>query len=256
MNKVELIFWESGSRWNKFPAMRMAISINTRHGKGATNVEEHIIIVFRTILFYILILVIFRLMGKREIGELSILDLVVFIMIAEMAVVAIEDTQDPLLHTIVPMVLLMVIQISLALISLKSKRFRDFVDGQPTIIINRGKIDEKAMRKQRYNFDDLMSQLREKDIRSIADVEFAILESSGKLSVIEKEKSKNQSQKSGDITIPLVIDGAIVEDNLIRIEKTNLWLRQELKKLGYQEIKKISFCSYENGQFFVDMMDE
>lgn len=214
------------------------------------------IIVLRTILFYVLILVIFRVMGKREIGELSILDLVVFIMIAEMAVVAIENTSDPLLHTILPMLLLMVIQISLAFISLKSKRFRDFVDGQPTIIINRGKIDEIAMRKQRYNFDDLMSQLREKDIRSIADVEFAILESSGKLSVIEKEKGEKKDGKSGDITIPLVIDGAINEDNLIRIEKTNLWLRQELKKLGYMDVKKISFCSYENGQFFIDLMDE
>ncbi len=218
--------------------------------------EEHLIIVFRTILLYVLILIIFRVMGKREIGELSILDLVVFIMIAEMAVVAIEDTKDPLLHTIIPMLLLMVIQITLAMASLKSKRFRDFVDGKPTIIINRGKIDEKAMRKQRYNFDDLMSQLREKDIRSIADVEFAILESSGKLSVIEKEKNQNMLEKGGDITIPLIIDGTVNEENLKRIEKTNLWLRQELKKRGYNEIKKISFCSYENGQFFIDLNDE
>ncbi|MDP4083386.1 MAG: DUF421 domain-containing protein [Bacillota bacterium] len=218
--------------------------------------EEHLIIVFRTIFLYILILIIFRLMGKREIGELSILDLVVFIMIAEMAVVAIEDTKDPLLHTILPMLLLMVIQITLAIISLKSKRFRDFVDGQPTIIINRGKIDEQAMRKQRYNFDDLMSQLREKDIRSIADVEFAILESSGKLSVIEKEKDENKNSKEGDITVPLIIDGVINDDNLQRINKTNLWLRQELKKLGNNDIKKISFCSFENGKFFIDKMDE
>lgn len=218
--------------------------------------DEHLIIVLRTILLYVLILVIFRLMGKREIGELSILDLVVFIMIAEMAVVAIEDTKDPLFHTVLPMLVLMLIQISLALLSLKSKRFRNFVDGQPTIIINRGKIDESAMRKQRYNFDDLMSQLREKDIRSIADVEFAILESSGKLSVIEKEKNNKKAAKSGDITIPLVIDGAIDEENLKRINKTNLWLRQELKKQGYSEIKKISFCSFENGKFFVDTMDD
>lgn len=214
--------------------------------------SEHFIIIFRTILLYLLILIIFRLMGKREIGELSILDLVVFIMIAEIAAVAIENTRDPLIHTVLPMVLLMIIQIVLAIISLKSKRFRDFVDGKPTIIINRGKIDEKAMRKQRYNFDDLMIQLREKDVRSIMDVEFAILESSGKLSVIERDKNK----KDGDITIPLVIDGCINEENLNRINQTNLWLRQELKKQGYHDIKKISFCSFENGKFFIDKMDE
>jgi uncharacterized membrane protein YcaP (DUF421 family) len=216
--------------------------------------EEHFIILFRTIVLYILILLIFRIMGKREIGELSILDLVVFIMIAEIAAVAIEDTADPLTHTIMPMLLLMLIQILFAIISLKSKRFRDLVDGKPTIIINQGKIDEHAMRKQRYNFDDLLVQLREKDIRRISDVEFAILESSGKLSVFEKEQKTKQIE--GNITIPLIIDGSINEANLARIQKTNLWLRQELRKLGYHDIKKISFCSFENGKFFVDVMDE
>jgi uncharacterized membrane protein YcaP (DUF421 family) len=216
--------------------------------------EETFIILFRTIVLYILILIIFRVMGKREIGELSILDLVVFIMIAEVAAVAIEDTEDPLAHTILPMLLLMLVQILFAVISLKSKRFREFVDGKPTIIINRGKIDERAMREQRYNFDDLLLQLREKDIRRISDVEFAILEASGKLSVFEKEK--NLGVQEGDITIPLIVDGVINEDNLERIDKTNLWLRRELRKLGYQEIKKISFCSFENGRFFVDIMDE
>lgn len=195
-------------------------------------------------------------MGKREIGELSILDLVVFIMIGEMAVIAIENTKDPLIHSIIPMVLLMIIQITLAFISLKSKKFRDLVDGDPSIIINRGKIDEKAMRRQRYNFDDLMTQLREKDIRSIADVEFAILESSGSLSVIEKIKNDKNQKKQGDITIPLILDGAIEEENLKRINKTNLWLRQELKKKGYRDVKKISFCSYENGEFYIDLQDE
>ncbi|MFZ7945526.1 MULTISPECIES: DUF421 domain-containing protein [Bacillaceae] len=218
--------------------------------------ENYITIVVRTIIFYVLILVIFRLMGKREIGELSILDLVVFIMIGELAVVAIEKPDVHIFYAILPMVLLMLIQISLAFLSLKSKKFRDMVDGQPSIIINRGKIDEQAMRKQRYNFDDLMTQLREKDIRSIADVEFAILESSGSLSVIEKLKSNKQKSKQGDITIPLILDGDIEEENLKKINKTNLWLRQELKKKGYRDVKRISFCSYENGKFFIDLQDE
>jgi uncharacterized membrane protein YcaP (DUF421 family) len=218
--------------------------------------EHYLTIVFRTLFFYVLILVIFRLMGKREIGELSILDLVIFIMIGEMAVVAIEDDQSPLFHTVVPMLLLVITQVLLAFITLKSKKMRDLIDGKPTIIINRGKIDETAMRKQRYNFDDLMTQLREKDIRSIADVEFAILESSGSLSVIEKVSTSNGQSKKGDITIPLILDGSIEEENLKRINKTNLWLRQELKKMGYRDIKKISFCSYENGKFFIDLQDE
>ena len=218
--------------------------------------DNYVTIVLRTLLFYSLILFIFRMMGKREIGELSILDLVVFIMIGEMAVVAIEKPNTPLFQTIIPMLLLMLVQILLAIISLKSKKFRNLIDGQPSIIINKGKIDESAMRKQRYNFDDLMTQLREKNIRSIADVEFAILESSGSLSVIEKLKNSDEESHQGDITIPLILDGYIEEENLKRINKTNLWLRQELKKQGYRDVKKISFCSFENGKFFIDIKDE
>lgn len=212
-------------------------------------------IIFRTVIFYMVIHFIFRVMGKREIGELSILDLVVFVMIGELAVLAIEKPNLQLFKAVLPMLILMLIQILMATLSLKSKKFRDIVDGKPSIIINRGKVDENAMRKQRYNFDDLMTQLREKDIRSIADVEFAILESSGSLSVIEKQQGENES-KSGDITIPLIMDGTVDEENLRKINKTNLWLRQELKKRGYRDIKKISFCSYENGKFFIDLLDE
>jgi len=219
-------------------------------------VEDYLNIIFRTIFFYLLILAIFRLMGKREIGELSVLDLVVFIMIGEMAIIAIDEFDRPLIHTVIPMLLLMAIQISSSMISLKSKRFRDFVDGKPSIIINRGKIDEEAMRNQRYNFDDLLTQLREKDVRSIADVEFAILESSGSLSVIEKPDSGKKNKNNGDITMPLILDGNIDEENLKKIHKTNLWLRQELKKQGYRDLKKISFCSFENGKFFIDLKDE
>jgi uncharacterized membrane protein YcaP (DUF421 family) len=218
--------------------------------------EIYLSIAGRTVLFYIFILFIFRIMGKREIGELSVLDLVVFIMIGELAVASIIEPAKHWFETALPMFCLMVIQYTLAVISLKSKRFRDLVDGKPTVIINRGKIDEAAMRQQRYNFDDLLTQLREKNIRSIADVEFAILESSGNLSVIRKMNNPNGEPKEGDITIPLIIDGCIEEENLNRINKTNFWLRQELKKLGYRDVKKISFCSYENGKFFVDLIDE
>lgn len=193
-------------------------------------------------------------MGKREIGELSILDLVVFMMIAEMAVIAIEDTEDPLLHTILPMIVLMIIQISLAFLSLKSQKIRDLLDGKPTIIIENGKIDEKAMETERYNFNDLLTQLREQKIDSISDVEFAILEPSGKLSVFEKEKG--ESKTNNNANFPLILDGKIQEEELERIQKTNLWLRQELRKIGFRDIKKISYCTYKNGSFFVDLKDE
>ncbi|XYG85908.1 DUF421 domain-containing protein [Heyndrickxia coagulans] len=214
--------------------------------------ENLLIIFFRTLLMYVAILVIFRLMGKREIGELNVLDLVVFIMIGEMAVVAIENHSEPVVNTLLPMVVLLGIQIALALFSLRSSRIRKLIDGKPSILINKGKIDEKEMRRQRYNFDDLLMQLRLKDIDNIADVEFAILETSGQLSVVKKNKNKN---KPASYTEPLIVGGKIQQSNLKKSNKTEAWLRSELQKRGYGDISRISFCSYQDGAFYIDLDD-
>ncbi|HAQ06055.1 MAG TPA: hypothetical protein DCR24_00375, partial [Bacillus bacterium] len=212
---------------------------------------EYMLIIFRTMFLYLVILLIFRLMGKREIGELSILDFVVYIMIAEMASLAIENTKDPIINTLLPIMVLVVVQISTAILSLKSKKFRDIVDGKPTVIINNGKIDEKAMRAQRYNFDDLLLQLREKDVGNIADVEYAILEPSGQLSIFQK--NQNTDDQQGNLALPLIIDGTIQEENLKRIKKGISWFKTELNEKGYKDLTKISFCSYQNGEFFIDI---
>nr|WP_251040799.1 DUF421 domain-containing protein [Bacillus sp. ISL-45] len=196
-------------------------------------------------------------MGKREIGELSVLDLVVYIMIAEMASVAIENTKDPLINTLLPIGIFVIIQIALAVLSLKSKRFRDIVDGKPTIIINDGKIDEKAMRSQRYNFDDLLLQLREKDVGDIADVEYAILEPSGTLSIFQKKQGEQDGeQDSSSLALPLIIDGEVQKDNLGMVDKSSSWLLEQLKKRGYEDPGEISFCSYQNGEFYIDLKDK
>ena len=213
---------------------------------------ELLIMVARTVLLYVVVLIIFRVMGKREIGELSILDLVVFIMIAEMAVMAIENPKDPLLYSILPMLTLLIIQIGLAIWSLKSNRMRNFIDGKPSIIIENGKINEHEMKRQRYNFNDLLVQLRDKNVKNVADVEFAILESSGKLSVFEKDQ---QSGEKGNLNLPFIIDGIIQEEHLLHEHKTTEWLKTELQKLGYSNLDKISYCSYDNGKFFVDLVD-
>ncbi|MBS4208985.1 DUF421 domain-containing protein [Bacillus sp. FJAT-50079] len=214
--------------------------------------EKYMIIILRTILLYGVILVIFRAMGKREIGELSVIDLVVFIMLGEMAVIAIEDHKDPIMHTITPMAVLLIIQIGMAYGSLKSRKFRKLVDGEPSIIIKNGKIDEKAMKKLRYNFDDLLMQMRTKDIDNIADVEFAILETSGELSIIKKGKKG----RAGSYTLPLIIDGDIQQDHLKEIGRNEQWLRKELNSRGYNDINSISFCSHQDGQFYIDEKDE
>ncbi len=194
-------------------------------------------------------------MGKREIGQLSVLDFVVSIMIAELAVISIENFQGPIIYSLIPIFVLSIIQITFAFISLKSEKLRDFLDGEPSVLIKEGKIDEHEMRKQRYNFDDLLVQLRQNKVAKLSDVEFAILEPSGKLSVIEK--AKEPQQKGPNMPLPLILDGKVQEEHLTKINKTPLWLRQEMRKIGYRDIKKISYCAIREDQsFFVDIKDE
>lgn len=218
--------------------------------------EEYLIVIFRTVLLYALMTIIYRIMGKREIGELSILDLVISIMIAELAVVAIEKSDEQLFRNILPMLILMVVQILSAYWSLKSKKMRDIVDGKPVILINKGKIDEKAMKKLRYNLDDLLMQLREKDIALISDVEYAILEVSGSLSVIEKNQQSTPIDTTPSFTLPLIMDGKINSENLKLINKNEKWLQEQLKAKGIHDITNVSLCSYENNTFYIDLIDE
>ncbi|RKL68562.1 hypothetical protein CR203_00470 [Salipaludibacillus neizhouensis] len=215
---------------------------------------ELLIIILRTVVIYVVILIVFRLMGKREIGQLSIVDFVISLMIAELAVMTIENTRVPISHQLVPMFLLMTIQISLAYISLKSQGLRKLIDGKPSVIIRQGKIDEKVMRSQRYNFDDLMLQLRQKDIEYISDVEFALLEPSGDLSVIRKDLNRPEGSEPPFLPLPLIQDGKIQKEHLKEIGKKEEWLVEEMKKLGHDQIGQISFCSINRDRsFFVDL---
>lgn len=155
--------------------------------------------IWHTMLMYVLVFAILRIMGKREIGKLSVFDLVISIMIAEIAVFSIEDMNKPLWESVVPILVLVIIQISLAFITLRSRRARAWFDGKPSIIISQGHLNRGEMRKQRYNLDDLMLQMREQGIDNLQDVEYAILESTGKLTVFLKEDSSQggQAQQGG-----------------------------------------------------------
>ena len=231
------------------------VIIKKKCGKGSlVFMNELIIIMLRTFFMYALIIVIFRLMGKREIGEMSLLDLGVFMMIAELAVIAIEDIQVTLMQAIVPMASLMVIQISLAIASLKIPNFRKLLDGKPTIIIHNGKVDENAMKSQRYNFDDLLLQLREQGIFSISEVDFAILEPSGKLSVLKKKS--DSSKEATVIPLPLILDGIIQDENLMYFHIHREWLINQLQLQGYDDYRNISYCSLYQGVFTIDEKDK
>ncbi|SDI93195.1 YetF domain-containing protein [Salimicrobium halophilum] len=205
-------------------------------------------LVSATFLTYVFVLLVFRLMGKREIGELSVMDLVVFIMIAEIAIILIEEPAESMVKAIVPMITLLLIQRGSALLSLKSEKFRQWFDGKPAFIIEDGKVNEKVMREQRYNFNDLFVQLREKGVQHLADVSFAVLEPSGKLSVFEKDEQGNSG-----FAYLLICDGKILKDGLKKASVTKEWLMNQLRDRGIMSEEDVSICTIaEDKELYID----
>ncbi|WP_139490333.1 DUF421 domain-containing protein [Brevibacillus dissolubilis] len=235
--------------------------------------EDMSTIVLRTLFTYFFLLLLLRMMGKRELGKLSVFDVVISIMLAEMATLAIDQVERPALHFYVPMALLMALEIMMAWLSMRSKKVRDIVDGSAEIIIENGEIREAAMRRNRLNLDDLMVHLRQKNIKSIADVEFALLEPTGQMSVFPKPAKEPLTREDVGINpiaqgeehllsykglpIPLIMDGAVREEALTKIDKNKFWLKQQIRKHGIRDIKEISFCSIdEQGRLFIDKKDK
>ena len=176
-------------------------------------------IMFRAVFFYFSIIIAYKFMGKRELGELSLVDFVISTVLSQMIAISIENYKDPLIYTLVPLVILVFLQVLLSVITLKNKKFRDFIDGKESLIINKGILNIKEMIKQRYSLDDLLTQLRDKNIRTIEEVDYAILENGGKLSVFKKDDTDKKI-----FPLPLIVDGEIEIDNLNYINKDKKWL--------------------------------
>ncbi|MBB5149115.1 MULTISPECIES: DUF421 domain-containing protein [Ureibacillus] len=207
--------------------------------------EVYLQILFRTVFLYLLVLVVFRLMGKREVGELSIMDLVVFVLIAECVAFALDDLDKPLFENVFPILILLAIQYLNSLIALKSKKIRDLIDGDPSIIVEDGVINQEEMRKQRYNLDDLFQQMREERIPSVQQIKYAFLEPSGRLSIFLKDDDP--------LIFPLIVDGYIIDRHLKFLEKDREWLLENLKKKGYEKPEDIFYCCYENYDLHVQL---
>lgn len=196
---------------------------------------------FRTLIFYFTLVAAVRLMGKREIASLAPTDLVVAILLADMAIIPIEQPDTPILMGLVPIVTIVALQILLSYTSLKNLEFQKVIDGVPSVLIRSGKIDLKALTANRYALEELVSQVRLKGIHDIADVEVAILESNGELSVIPK--SQKRPVTPADLGIEtryeglphiLILDGQVLKRELEEIKLDEAWLNKELKRLGVE----------------------
>lgn len=198
-------------------------------------------LIYKTIFMYFFIIFVYRLMGKKELGQLSVIDLIVSILMAELIAISIESDDRSMLMSVVPIMVLVLIQILVSYITLKSEKLRDIIDGKPTVIIKNGKLNFTEMSKIRYSLDDLLTQLRLQGVKSIDKVKYAVLENNGNLSVFND---------NSDYPLPLILDGVIDYSVLKNIGKDYNWILSILKKKNI-ELEDVFYAFYTSGKTFI-----
>ncbi|MBO6232480.1 MAG: DUF421 domain-containing protein [Clostridia bacterium] len=194
---------------------------------------------FRAIFLYIIVLIVMRFMGKREIGQLQPFELVISIMIADLASTPMSEIGIPITNGIIPILGLLVMHLIISALNIKSIKAREILCGKPRVLIFRGKIDEEALIREKFTINELEERLRGKDVMNLADVEFAILETSGEISVVLKpEKRGTIPEDFGirpeyeGIAYDLVIDGQVMYQNLKILGKNYDWLKKQLNNFN------------------------
>ncbi len=211
----------------------------------------------RSIILYVIVLVVMRLMGKREIGQLQPFELAIAIMIADLASVPMSEVGIPIINGIIPILSLLVMHLIISFINLKSIKMRQLICGKPSILIYRGKINEKVLIKERFTINELQERLRANNINNLADVEYAILETSGQVSIIQKPNKRttipedfNIMPEYEGISYDLVIDGKIMNDNLKTLNKTYGWLKKEVNKFNIEPEEALLVTVNAKGDIF------
>lgn len=217
----------------------------------------------RAVVLYIIVLIVMRLMGKREIGQLQPFELAISIMIADLASIPMTETGIPITRGIAPILGLLIMHLLISVLNMKSVRAREIVCGKPRILIYRGKIDEKALIKERFTINELEERLRINNVSSIGDVEYAILETSGNITVIQKPNKRTTIPEDFNIMpdyegIPydLVVDGKVMEENLRKIGRNYIWLENQVEKFGFKPEEALIVTFDGKGQIFCQKKGE
>lgn len=191
----------------------------------------------KTVFIYFLVIFSFRLMGKRQISQLQPNELVITLLISELAIMPIQDDIPLFSHGIIPMLVLVFLEILISFIMIKNGKIRKIICGSPVIVISDGKILQNELRKQRISIEDLFSQLRNKDVFNIDEIKYAIVETDGRLSVLRKKdfdtvcvSDLNLQIKDEDLKLVVISDGEICKHSLSLCNKSEIWLNNILKK--------------------------
>ena len=211
--------------------------------------------IIRTLILYLAAVFSVRLMGKRQIGELQPTELVVTILLSEIAAIPIQDNDIPLINSIVPVMLLVGFEILSSVIGIKSVRFRKINDGNPFIIIKDGVIDQKKLKALRLTVDDLLSALRQKDVFDISDVEYAVMETNGAVSLLLKPEKRGVTAQDMNITIkdsgflcPVIVDGRIIGKHMSSCGFSRKKLDSALKKAKLSQDEVLLMTVDKNGK--------
>lgn len=219
-----------------------------------------LVVFFRALILYILIMVCLRLMGKRQLGELQPSELVITILISNIASLPIEDTGIPMILGAIPVLALVSFEIIISNLSLKSKWFRGFISGSPIVIISNGVLDQNQLRKLRFSIDDLMEALRQSNIFDIRDVQYAIVETTGKVSVLQKYEAQTVTNKDLDLSCQdpapatvVISDGKIVKSALQIIDVSEEWVNSiaQKNKTSIQDIF-IMTVNHKNDYYIIE----
>ena len=209
-----------------------------------------LIVIARTFILYTTVIVVIRIMGKRQIGELQPFELAITIMISALAAIPMEDIGIPLIYSFIPILLLLCFQEILAYLSLNSTRARSLICGTPSIVIENGKFIESELKKLKININDLIEQMRIKGYHTLEDIEYGIMETSGELSVIPKSQKRPVTPEDLEIDteyeglpLSLIIDGEIEKANLEKIELDETWLKNTLKKFDIENSNQVLFAA-------------
>ena len=208
-------------------------------------------VLLRTLISYVLLIILMKFMGKREVGQLSLFDVMILLTIVDIMVVGIEKYDSTLWFSFLPMILLALIERFLGFLSIRIPALRRLLDGKEAIIIQNGKLQVKTMLKERYNMDDLLLHLRQKNIRSIEEVEYAILETNGRLSVFTKEENTDDIYP-----LPIILSGKLVKENLSLVQLGEEWVRKELKNHQIEDIKDVYCALYQQGKLKIIKYDK
>ncbi|MEG0771868.1 DUF421 domain-containing protein [Clostridium sp.] len=199
-------------------------------------------LIIRTFILYIYLVFIMRLMGKRQLGQLQPVDLVIALMISELATLPMEDNRIPLIYAIVPISTLVLLQIMTSVIELKSEKLRTLLNGEPSILVKDGIVDIKELKHLRYNLDDLLEELRLKGYFNLNEIHYAMMETNGDISIIPKTSSSppnrediNLDVQDEPLPIPVILDGNINYRNLRLMNKDIIWLQKKLKENNVED---------------------